>query len=82
LLGLLAIVLVVALPAAVAAAVAVALIVLMVGTIGFRRYRLVNSQDDFERPGNEELLRSVDALLRRRNYRDLDEDRSSDSRQR
>lgn len=66
LLVLLAIVLFVVLPAVVAAAVLGALLVLVVGTIGFGRYRWVKSHPDFERMGNEEFLRTLGALLRGR----------------
>ena len=71
LLVLVAIVVALVLPAAVAAVVVGALILVAVGTMVFRRYQWVNSQDDFERPGNEELLRGFNAALRRRNSPNL-----------
>lgn len=78
----LAIVLFVALPVAVAAAVTVSLFLVVVGTIGFRRYQWVNSQDDFVRPGNRELLGGFDTLLRPQNLQEQSEDRPTESRPR
>jgi hypothetical protein len=78
---ILAIVLVAVLPGGVAAGVLVALFLVVVAIILARRHQWVKNHDDFERPGNRELLRSF-GLLRPQNPADHTQGRSTDSTQR